>query len=339
MDCSLKRARGDNLVGGDELDRRVAARSDCLQILAGSRSRDRSRGARHVGQQRPVGRRSLRIVGGIPGNGRLASDVDAIGGRAIGTLGLHRRLDAVARNKMGRIAVDLRERDHAQQVVLPRCGNAVERNPLNGVVKSARRKLNVLAHESVADRQRAGLGVNAVSKLNPIGIVLALGIPRDRKLGIRRQFGIGPARGPGNLDTRSKRRANGKHRSRRLLGRNGLKRILAGNRHRTHGVHGLRAAIVLLLRALDRILARRDHANVLAHHIVGRRIRRRIGRIGNVLKMAIEGALVVRILPLVVNLIRCRNAGIGVALGRLRRQRLAYGNLPRLQSTRDLDAI
>ena len=240
---------------------------------------------------------------------------------------------------MGRIAVDLRERDHAQQVVLPRRGNAVGRNPLNGIVESARRNLDALADKRIRNSQAAVGLIDAVGELGPVGIALALGIPRDRKLGVRGQIGIGPARGTGNLDARRKRRANGEHCGRRFLGPNGLKRILTGKRHRTHGVNRPRAAVALLLRALDRVLARCNHANVLAHHVVGRRIRRRIGCVGNVLKMAIERALVVRVLPLIVNLIGGRDTGVGVALGCFGRKRFACGDLPRLQSPRDLDAI
>ena len=80
LDCSLERARGDNLVGGDELDRRATARGDSLQILARGRSRDRRLSARHIGQQRPVGRGSLRVVRRIPGNSRLSGHVNAVGG-------------------------------------------------------------------------------------------------------------------------------------------------------------------------------------------------------------------------------------------------------------------
>ena len=184
LGCSLERARGDNLVGGDELDRRAAARGDSLQILTRGRSRNRCRGARHIGQKRPVVRGSLRVVGRIPGNSRLAGDVDTVGGRTVGALGLRRRLNAIARDEMGRIAIDLRRSGHAQQVILPRCGNAIGRNPLNGVVEGARRNFDALANKCVRNSQAAIGRIDAVGKLDPIGIALALGIPRHSELGI-----------------------------------------------------------------------------------------------------------------------------------------------------------
>ena len=183
LDCSLERARGDNLVGGDELDRRAAARGDSLQILARGRSRNRCRGARHIGQQCPVGRGSLRVVGRIPGNSRLVGDIDTVGGRTVGALGLRRRLNAIARDEMGRIAIDLRCSGHAQQVVLPRRGNTVGRNPLNGVVEGARRNFDALADKRVRNGQAAIGRIDAVDELGPIGIAFALGILRHGELG------------------------------------------------------------------------------------------------------------------------------------------------------------
>ena len=184
LDCSLKRARGDNLVGGDELDRRATARGDSLQILARGRSRNRRLSARHIGQQRPVGRGSLRVVGRIPSNSRLTGDVDTIGGRTVGALGLSRRLNAITRDEMGRFAIDLRGGSHAQQVVLPRRRNAVRRYPLNRVVESARRDLDPLADKRIRKSQAAIGLIDAVGELGPIGIAFALGIPRHGQLGI-----------------------------------------------------------------------------------------------------------------------------------------------------------
>ena len=184
LDCSLKRARGDNLVGGDELDRRATARGDSLQILARGRSRNRCRGARHIGQKRPVGRGSLRIVRRIPGNSRLVGDIDTVGGRTVGALGLRRRLNAIARDEMGRIAINLRVGNHAQQVILPRRGNAVGRNPFNRIVESVRRNFDALANKRVRNSQAAIGRIDAVGELGPVGIALALGIPRHSELGI-----------------------------------------------------------------------------------------------------------------------------------------------------------
>ena len=184
LDCSLKRARGNNLVGGDELDRRATARGDSLQILARGRSRNRRLGARHIGQQRPVGRRSLRVVGRIPGNSRLVGDIDTVGGRTVGALGLRRRLNAIARDEMGRIAINLRVGNHAQQVILPRRGNAVGRNPFNRIVESVRRNFDALANKRVRNSQAAIGRIDAVGELGPVGIALALGIPRHSELGI-----------------------------------------------------------------------------------------------------------------------------------------------------------
>ena len=332
LDCSLERTRGDNLVGGDELDRRASARGDSLQILTSSRCRDRRLGARHIGQQRPVGRGSLRVVGRIPSNSRLTGDVDTIGGRTVSALSLHRRLDAVARNEMGRVAIDLRAGDYAQQVILPRRGNAVRRNPFNRVVESARREFDTLADEGIVERQRTGLGVNAVGDFNPIRIILALGIPSERELSVLGQIGIRPARGAGNLHARREHRANGERRRRSLVGRNGLELVLTGKRHRANGVDGLRTAVgALLLGALHRVLARGDHTNVLAHHIGRGRVRCGVGRIGNVDEVAVVGALVVGVLPLIVDRVRRGDVSVVVALGRLGRQNLACGNLARCQ--------
>ena len=183
LDCGLERARGNNLVGGDELDLRAAARGDSLQILASSRCRDRRLGTRHIGQQRPVGLRSLRVVGRIPDNSRLVGDVNTVGGRTVGALGLCRRLNAIARDEMGRFAIDLRRSGHAQQVILPRRGNAVGRNPFNRVVEGARRNFDALADKRVRKSQAAIGRIDAVGKLGPVGTVLA-GIPRYGELGI-----------------------------------------------------------------------------------------------------------------------------------------------------------
>ena len=180
---SLERTRGNNLVGGDKRDRRAATRGNSLQILASSGGRDRCLGTRHIGQQRPVSRRSLCIVSRIPRNRRLSGHVDAVGGRTVSALGLHRRLYAVARNEMGRVAIDLRVGDYAQQAVLPRRGNAIGRNPLNGIVEGARRNLNLLANKRVRDGQAAIGRIKAVGQLSPVGTVLA-GIPRHSELGI-----------------------------------------------------------------------------------------------------------------------------------------------------------
>ena len=85
---------------------------------------------------------------------------------------------------MDRIAIDLRVGDHAQQVILPRRGNAVGRNPLDGVVEGARRDLDPLADKCIRKSQAAIGRIDAVGKLGPVGIALALGIPRHSELGI-----------------------------------------------------------------------------------------------------------------------------------------------------------
>ena len=184
LDCGLKRACSDNGIGRDKLDRRATARGDSLQILARGRSRNRCRGPRHIGQKRPVGRGSLRVVGRIPGNSRLAGDVDTVGGRAVSALSLRRRLDAITRDEMGRITIDLRRSGHAQQVILPRRGNAIGRNPFNRVVESARRNLDLLADKRIRNSQATVGRIDAVGELGPVGIALALGIPRHGELSI-----------------------------------------------------------------------------------------------------------------------------------------------------------
>ena len=85
---------------------------------------------------------------------------------------------------MGRIAIDLRRSGHAQQVILPRRGDAIGRNPLNGVVESARRNFDALADKRVRNGQAAIGLIDAVGKLGPIGIALVLGIPRHGEFGI-----------------------------------------------------------------------------------------------------------------------------------------------------------
>ena len=270
----------------------------------------------------------------------MVGDINTVGGRAVSALGLRRRLDAVARNQVGRVAVDLRGGSHAQQVILPRRGNAVRRNPLNRVVESARGELDALSDERIVERQRAGLGVNTVADFDPIRIVLTLGIPSERELSVLGQIGIGPARGAGNLHARGEHRANGEGRRRRLVGGNGLELVLTGRRHGANGVDGLRTAVgALLLGALHRVLARGDHTNVLAHHIGRGRIRCRVGRIGNVDEVAVVGALVVGVLPLIVDRVRRGDVSVGVALGRLRGQSLTCSNLSGCQSARDRHAV
>ena len=184
MYCGLKRSCDDHGIDRDELNRRAAARGDSLQILARGRSRNRCRGARHIGQQCPVGRGSLRVVGRIPGNSRLTGDVDTVGGRTVGTLSLRRRLDAITQDEMSRFAIALRRSGYAQQAILPRRGNAIRRNPLNRVVESARRNLDLLADKRIRKSQAAIGLIDAVGELGPIGIALALGIPRHGQLGI-----------------------------------------------------------------------------------------------------------------------------------------------------------
>ena len=340
LDCSLKRACGDHWIGGDELDRRAPARGNSLEVLTGSRSRDCCRGARHIRQQRPVSRRGLRVIGRIPGNSRLGGDVDAVGGRAVSALGLHRRLNAVARNQMGQVAVNLRKRGHAKQAVLPRRRNAIGRNPLNRVVESVCSELDALSDERIVERQRAGLGVNAFGEFRPVRITLALGIPCERELSVLGQIGIGPARGAGNFHARGEHRANGESRRRRLIGGNGFELVLPGKRHGANGIDGLRAAVgALLLGALHRVLARDDHTNVLAHHIGRGRVRCGIGRVGNVDEVAVVGALVVGVLPLIVDRVRRGDVSVGVALGRLRGQNLACRDLSGCQSAHDRHAV
>ena len=85
---------------------------------------------------------------------------------------------------MGRFAIDLRRSGHAQQVILPRRGNAVGRYPLNRVVESARRNLDPLADKRIRKSQAAIGLIDAVGELGPIGIALALGVPRHGQLGI-----------------------------------------------------------------------------------------------------------------------------------------------------------
>ena len=85
---------------------------------------------------------------------------------------------------MGRFAIDLRRSGHAQQVILPRRGNAIGRNPFNRVVESARRNFDALANKRVRNGQAAIGRIDAVGELGPFGIALALGIPRHGELGI-----------------------------------------------------------------------------------------------------------------------------------------------------------
>ena len=85
---------------------------------------------------------------------------------------------------MGRIAIDLRRSDHAQQAILPRRGDAIGRNPLNGVVEGVRRNFDALANKRIRNGQATIGRIDAVGKLGPVGIALALGVPRHGEVGI-----------------------------------------------------------------------------------------------------------------------------------------------------------
>ena len=84
---------------------------------------------------------------------------------------------------MGRFAIDLRRSGHAQQVILPRRGNAIGRNPLNGVIERARGDLDLLADKRIRNSQAAISRIDAVGELGPIGTVLAR-VPRHGEVGI-----------------------------------------------------------------------------------------------------------------------------------------------------------
>ena len=325
LGCGLKRACGDHGIGRDELDRRVAARGDSLQILASSRCRDRRLGARHIGQQRPVGLRSLRVVGRIPGNSRLVGDIDTVGGRTVGALGLRRRLNAIARDEMSRIAINLRSGDHTQQVILPRRGNAVRRYPLNRVVESTRRNLDLLADKRIRKSQAAIGLIDAVGELGPIGIALALGIPRHGELGI-----VGHVRGRArpttrNLHARCDLRAHAQRNV--LIGKlNACQLVLALKRHGAERGNGLRAAVgALLLSAGNGIFARHLHAQILA----GIGSVNGIGGLGSTGDIGIGGVIArtgICILPLIGHIVGAVDIAVArtVLFAHLSLERIAY---------------
>ena len=165
---------------------------------------------------------------------------------------------------MGRIAIDLRRSGHAQQVILPRRGNAIGRNPLNGVVEGVRRNFDALADKRIRNGQAAIGRIDAVGELGPIGIALALGIPRHGELGIVGHV-LGRARPASrHLHTRRDLRTHAQRNV--LIGKlNARQLVLTLKRHGAERGNGLRAAVgALLLRAGNGIFARNLHAQVLA---------------------------------------------------------------------------
>ena len=313
----LDRARegvlGDDVVRGDELNRGAAARGDNLELLAG-------RGLRHLDARAGEALEQGGIVvgvDGIPGESHLARDVDAVRVGAVHALGPGARGHGVARDEAGRRAVDLRRGGNAQQVIDSSGGDSGLGDPLDGVVERVGRDLDVLADERLAQGERAGLGVHAVGKRVPRLAVVAR-IPGQGELGVARQVGSRPAARTGNLHARREHRAHVKRARGRLGGGDARQLVLAGRRDGAHGVDARGAAVIALrLRALDGVLARRDHADVVARHRAVDHIGRSVRGAGDVLEAAVGGRLARGVLPLVVDGVRALHARVGVALGGL----------------------
>ena len=153
---------------------------DNLQVLAGSCDGHGDVCAFHAFEmgELPVGR-----IGGKPREGDAIVDLHAVDGVRIGSLGLSLGRHGVAGDEMGGGADGLRRGDHAQQIVLARCGNRGARHPFDRVVQGIRRDFKRFAHKRSAYGQPA-VGRNAGRDLLPIGIFFAFGVPGIGKLGV-----------------------------------------------------------------------------------------------------------------------------------------------------------
>ena len=340
LNSSLERTGLDDLVGRDDLDLGRATRSNSLKVLVTGRIGNLDLGTRYF-ELSPIIIRRIGGVGRIPRDiGAVGRKLNAVSGRAVDALSVHIGRDAIARDKVGRLALELRRAHDAQQVILPRRQHRVPRGPRNGVVERRGLELEGLAHKRIGDSQRTGGGVKVIGDLGPISVIGALGIPGDGQLGVLGQGRIGQARGTGDTDLGRQRRAHIERGARGLSGLNGLERVLAGKRHRAHGVdRGCAAVVVLLLRALDRVFTRSNHTDVLAHQGARYRIGRRVGSTVDILERAFGGGLGIGILPLVMDRIGRADTRRGVALGRLSREHVAHMHGPSRRSALDRNAV
>ena len=344
LNSSLERTGLDDLVGRDDLDLGRATRSNSLKVLVTGRIGNLDLGTRYF-ELSPI---IIRRIGGV---GRIPRDIGAVGrklnavsgravsGRAVDALSVHIGRDAIARDKVGRLALELRRAHDAQQVILPHRQHRVPRGPRNGVVERRGLELEGFAHKRIGDSQRTGGGVKVIGDLGPISVIGALGIPGDGQLGVIGQSGIRPTRRVGDTDLGRKRRAHVERSRRSLCRLDRFKRVLTGKRHRTHGVNRGGAAVVLLLCALNGVFTRGDHADVLAHHIGRNRIAGRVGGTVDILERGVGRRLGVGVLPLIVNGIGRSNVRVRVALGRLSREHVAHMHGPSRRSALDRNAV
>ena len=209
---------------------------------------------------------------------------------------------------MGGGADGLRRSDHAQQVVLTRCHHRGARHPFDRIVQGVRRDFKGFARKRGAYGQRA-VGGNASRDLLPIGIFAALGVPGIGELGVIGRVLVVIAAGDLRLrrDGTTNLQDGGCH----VLDLNGGKRVLTRNGNGADGIDGCGAAIIRgLLRADHRAVADGLHANVLAHHGIGDRVRGLVGRILDILEVGIRCGLGVSVLPLIMHLIGWGNLGV-----------------------------
>ena len=300
----------DDLVGEHGFHVGGTACRDNLQVLAGSRGGHGDVCAFHAFElgELPVGR-----IGGKPREGDAIVDLHAVDGVRIGSLGLSLCRHGVAGDEMGGGADGLRRGDHAQQIVLARWGNRGARHPLDRVVQGARRDFKGFARKRGAYGQPA-VGRNAGRDLLPIVIFSAFGVPDIGELGvIRRVFVVIAA---GNLRLRRDGTTDLQDGGRHVLDFNGGKRVLTRNGNGADRVDGRGAAAIRrgLLRADHRAIADGLHADELAHHGIGDRVRGLIDRILDILEVGIGRGLYVSVLPLVMHLIGRGNLGVAAGV-------------------------
>jgi len=126
----------DDLVGEHGFHAGGTASRNNLQVLAGSRGGHGDACAFHAFE---LGVLPVSRIGGEPREGDAIVDLHAVDGVRIGSLGLSLGRHGVAGDEMGGGADGLRRGDHAQQIVLARCGNRGARHPFDRVVQGIRR--------------------------------------------------------------------------------------------------------------------------------------------------------------------------------------------------------
>ena len=207
LHSGFKGAGFDNGVSGNQLYLGVAACCHDFEVLVGRSIGNDDACSRHV-KLFPCVSRSICSIGRVPREADGLRDIDAVGHGTVGTFGLDRCCHAVAGNKVRCLAIDLRRRRHAKEVVDTLGRHFAGGNPLDCVIQRAGRELDLLAHKGIGELKGSGLGIDAVSNLCPCRAVLAC-IPSKRKIGILGQIGRRPVGRAGNLDARRECDARG----------------------------------------------------------------------------------------------------------------------------------